>query len=392
MRYEIGIEQHKPVRFGRILATDMETVMQHRPSIQRASRLGFTLVELLVVIAIIGVLVALLLPAVQAAREAARRTQCTNQVRQMMLSMLNHESSRKAFPSGGIDPWPKIQDYLTGPDGTPYGPEKQCLGWAFQILPYLEGGNTYNLKTDLEIDSTIDPMFNCPSKRAPTRYAFPGDNGNFPYLMDYAAAVPYPSAADIGRPMAQYRRLFDILGSGDTRACGELTFWGGKSLQIPRHARDFDPNKDVTQLGIYTGFHGVIVRSNMVVLRGEQVTTNFYTRISFNRIEDGSSNTMVLGEKRLEPSLYDVGDWHDDKGWAGGWDPDGLRSTVCEFGPDEDTSDGLAGYRFGSAHAAGMNAGFADGSAHFLNYDIDQMLFNHLGHRADGTADGLDGI
>src|SRR5690554_5602753 len=90
---------------------------------------GFTLVELLVVIAIIGVLVALLLPAIQAAREAARRSQCTNQVKQLMTAMLNHESARKVFPSGGIIPWPYLEDYLNGPNGAPYGPEKQGLGW-----------------------------------------------------------------------------------------------------------------------------------------------------------------------------------------------------------------------------------------------------------------------
>ncbi|MCA9147637.1 MAG: DUF1559 domain-containing protein, partial [Planctomycetales bacterium] len=106
---------------------------------------GFTLVELLVVIAIIGVLVALLLPAIQAAREAARRTQCTNQVKQMMTAMLNHESAKQAFPSGGIIPWPNIQDYLTGPNGRPYGPEKQGLGWAYQILPYIEADNVLNI-------------------------------------------------------------------------------------------------------------------------------------------------------------------------------------------------------------------------------------------------------
>src|SRR5215213_9263319 len=119
-------------------------------------RHGFTLVELLVVIAIIGILVALWLPAVQAAREAARRTQCTNHIKQMMLAMHNLESAKKAFPSGGIAPYAAIENYLTdslsiprpaNPKGAPLGPEQQGMSWAYQILPYLEESAVYDLKT-----------------------------------------------------------------------------------------------------------------------------------------------------------------------------------------------------------------------------------------------------
>src|SRR4051794_18126873 len=90
---------------------------------------GFTLVELLVVIAIIGILVALLLPAIQAAREAARRSQCMNNLKQIMLSIHNFVSAKQVFPGGGIAPWPRIQDYLTSANGQPYGPDKQGLSW-----------------------------------------------------------------------------------------------------------------------------------------------------------------------------------------------------------------------------------------------------------------------
>src|SRR3954466_6905716 len=106
----------------------------------RFQRCGFTLVELLVVIAIIGILVALLLPAIQSAREAARRTQCTNHIKQMMLAMHNLESSMKCFPSGGMAPYSSIENYLSdssptnpNPQGQPFGPEKQGLSWAYQI-------------------------------------------------------------------------------------------------------------------------------------------------------------------------------------------------------------------------------------------------------------------
>ena len=102
-------------------------------------RTGFTLVELLVVITIIGILIALLLPAVQAAREAARRMQCTNHLKQIGLAMLNHEQAHKQFPTGGWG-WGWIGDPDRGFD------HRQPGGWVYNILPYLEQDALYNLQ------------------------------------------------------------------------------------------------------------------------------------------------------------------------------------------------------------------------------------------------------
>jgi prepilin-type N-terminal cleavage/methylation domain-containing protein/prepilin-type processing-associated H-X9-DG protein len=360
---------------------------------------GFTLVELLVVIAIIGVLVALLLPAVQAAREAARRTQCKNNSKQIMLSMHNHVDAKKAFPSGGIAPWPRIHHYLVSPGGAPYGPDKQGLSWAFQILPYLEGQAVYNIRTEKEMEETAIGMYYCPSRRPPTKAILPNDTGGFPYLIDYASAVPFRSRGQVGNDAIYNGWLTKAAAAADTGGCHREEFWGRAGGPI----HDFSAT--ATSGAGYTGFWGVIVRSELHVHRGTGAKNNYgwYTPIDHSKIIDGSSNTLVLGEKFVIPSVYGGSTdgalmWHDDKGWTDGWDPDTLRSTICTMmadreitksGPDEVR---VAGFRFGSAHSEGINSAFADGSVRFLRYDIDIETFNRLGHRADEESINLEAL
>jgi prepilin-type N-terminal cleavage/methylation domain-containing protein len=363
---------------------------------QRRVRLAFTLVELLVVIAIIGVLVGLLLPAVQAAREAARRSQCTNNVKQMMLAMINHESAKKAFPSAGIVPWPRIQDYSQA--GKPFGPKDQGVGWAFQILPYAEGQAIANLGDQVALDNTVISMMNCPSRRGPTQAAVvSGDGvGTRPYLMDYAAAMPFRSDAQLGiaegGDSAQWRPNSD---NTDTTGCTAGSFWGYRNGTV-RHGNEVKGASSSD--AAYTGYQGVIVRSDLLVRENKDGPiinhrTGFYTKISYGQIEDGSSNTLVIGEKRLKPSEYGTGNGlDDDSGWTSGFDFDTLRATNCELGPDEETTDGAAPYRFGSAHSTVMISGFADGSVHPISYSIDIRMFNKLGHRSDGAVVDLNNL
>ena len=161
-------------------------------SMRTAPRLAFTLVELLVVIAIIGVLVALLLPAVQAAREAARRTDCQNRLKQIGLSMQNHVNAIATFPTGGDLPNPNIVNYLSAPapGGRPYGASRQGLGWGYQLLPYLEQGSIQGIKTQAQLQNTEVSMYFCPSRRGPTRGASSSGIGVPTILSDYAGATP----------------------------------------------------------------------------------------------------------------------------------------------------------------------------------------------------------
>ena len=234
----------------------------------RFQRYGFTLVELLVVIAIIGILVALLLPAVQSAREAARRTQCTNHIKQMMLAMHNLESAMKCFPSGGMAPYSTIEYYLTdskladgsqnpNPQGQPFGPEKQGLSWAYQFLPYLEESATHSIKKADDLNSIIISAYHCPSKRGPTRSIYGAE------LMDYAAAVPSRPHSKVGPANPNYVYVNDDPTWGTT-GCAVQEFWGDVGGNIRFEQPDIQ-NLTPTQLSnpkLFVGFMGVIVRSN----------------------------------------------------------------------------------------------------------------------------------
>ena len=310
---------------------------------------GFTLVELLVVITIIGILISLLLPAVQAAREAARRVQCSNQLKQMGLAVLNHEAAMRMFPTSGDVPWPVLQNYVT--NGQPNGPAKQGMGWAFQILPYLEQEAVYGLDTQAEVEQVALGIYFCPSRRRPTRQ-------DVRYLIDYAAATP-----------GKITRNSD--GTPNCELDSVRSLWGG------RDGADVRWEISSGQPNIYDG---IIVRINWWY--ADQEFKGGSAPTTFGDIKDGASNTIVLAEKCLNPDEYLSGAWHDDRGWTDGWDPDTMRSTT--FAPHQDSNQiGDTGYLFGSAHSGGFNAVFADGSVRRISYSVDRNVFCCLGHRQD---------
>lgn len=289
---------------------------------------GFTLVELLVVIAIIGILVALLLPAVQAARESARRTQCINNLKQQGIAIHSYHDTLKHMPPGGFNPW--------GPEGS----------WPVHLLNYIEQSNLARLNTA----NNVDPLrygggplvFFCPSRRPA---AATGAQGNR-FLMDYASATPAASP-----------------NSWDQFWYGDIWGMGWTSQQ----------------------YQGAIVRggkNSAGVWQGNEVNMGGMT--------DGTSNTLMVSEKQLNPAEYRSGSWHDDAGWADGWDPDVVRYTG--FQPNSDrmfgNQGGWEGYRFGSAHSVGIISLLGDASVRMINYNVNLTVFNAIGTRAGGETPG----
>ncbi len=314
---------------------------------------GFTLVELLVVITIIGILISLLLPAVQSAREAARRLQCSNNLKQMALAVHNLVQARGIFPTGGTVPWPMIESYST--DGVPWGPEKQGLGWHYQILPYMEQQAIYNTTSQVTLQKFAISQYFCPSRRPVTLYS--GSN----VLNDYAGITA-------GDPPSITK---------DDSTTLDNAYWQGDHWKVPSGVQ----------------WHGIIVRCNWDISSTPAKAVSSTPPIGFAAVKDGTSNTLMLAEKRLHPCNYQSGDWHDDRGWTDGWDPDTIRSTSYPPGPDTDQSAvGVGGqaldlaYSVGSAHSSGFNAAFADGSIHSLSYSIDREVFSYLGNRHDGKV------
>jgi prepilin-type processing-associated H-X9-DG protein len=325
-------------------------------------------VELLVVIAIIGILVGLLLPAIQAAREAARRTQCKNNLRQIGLAILNLESSYRTFPSGGVAPWPNITDYSSA--GTPFGPEKQGLSWAFQILPYLEEGALHNLGTTELLQTNSVPLYFCPSRRPPSRNPV-----TRAWLMDYAGLVPAPSRSNLGDV-----KFADVLTNGCNNAYG---FWGTTT-----YINDLRPRSSAILKASYTGFYGIFVRGSYYI---DNITRKFFDLqygplTKQSQITDGTSKTTMVAEKRMRSDLMGQDLPYDDRGWSDGWDIDTLKSTICS--PQPDGAVALPGpgdaLTSGSAHPGGQNVLFADGAVAFIDFNVDLETWNRLAHKSDG--------
>ncbi|MFM8497685.1 MAG: DUF1559 domain-containing protein [Planctomycetia bacterium] len=327
-------------------------------------RSGFTLVELLVVIAIIGVLIGLLLPAVQAAREAARRSSCLNNVKQLSLGCLNHESTKKRFPTNGWGfTWTGEAD--RGSD------RRQPAGWIYNVLPFIEETSLHSMGAGLagsarnaahtERLSSLIQGINCPSRRA----------GLFPWAMSW-------SFANANRPTKVARADYAANGGDDYVSPSEPNppAWSSNA-----------PNSDAGPASLS---EGESARAGATFADKEQSATGvFYvgSRTTVSAIPDGLTRTIILGEKYLDPARYADGlDNSDNEAALVGCNQDITRWTADS--PLNDVRGTSDGTRFGGPHVGLVGVAFCDGSARFLQINIDPAIFRALGNRKDGAPAG----
>jgi prepilin-type N-terminal cleavage/methylation domain-containing protein/prepilin-type processing-associated H-X9-DG protein len=307
------------------------------------SRSAFTLVELLVVIAIIGILVALLLPAIQAAREAARRTECVNHMKQTGLALLNYHDTRGRLPFARTS-----HDY-------------QGHTWYVDILPYMEGQNIYNewlandpasssgpkgprfnKQTQRVVEFTLPDYF-CPSRRSGPINST--DEGTLPVslkgsLGDYAVCTNDALTADWS-------------GGLDPKSCNGAFFNAA--------AKD-DPSR------------------NHAALRLKDIT-------------DGTSKTFFVGEKHVRRSVQQASgydncifnsDFGETAGRCAGATTNAAGVAVGDFAPIATDQDEAYNGQFGSWHPSVCNFVMADGHVDGIATDVDLLTLKYLANRRDG--------
>lgn len=296
--------------------------------------MGFTLVELLVVISIIGLLVAMLLPAVQAAREAARQTQCRNNLKQIVTGVHNFESAKRYFPGFAGDREPFLNTYDTARINLAKAWSRQG-NWILQSLTFMEDSavadiliayarGTANMAEVKNAVAVPIPIFNCPTRRA---------------------ALAYPL--------------------------------------VTAFKTDFGPVAARTDYAM-SGGSATVVTAYTVKFVGEGVW-EYGRRTRLKNIVDGLSNTYLVGEKTMDPLKYTTGDDYGDRGPIAGFNNppspatnQGATNSYVRFAvqtPSRDVSNTcMSCHNFGSAHSATCNISMADGSVRSLSYDMDLKL------------------
>jgi prepilin-type N-terminal cleavage/methylation domain-containing protein len=327
---------------------------------------GFTLVELLVVIAIIGILIALLLPAVQMAREAARRSQCSNNLKQIILAAHNYHDTHGAFPTSTS--WAR--------DGLP-DPRDIINGWSakFRLLPYIEQANLYDRTNMLQGPFTNGwgnqynahlsvrlPIFNCPSQP----YTLVGGQANFTYAINQGTSH-YNHDANSATASAQYNRHNGFaaensqsVGSSDAPVTfGSMPDGSSNTAAFSEFVLDIG-NRDMNSV-VYSWASGnstMQVRQSCIAqsgLSGRQEMRGRAWSWGNHLVGEFYAHTMLPKEKSCHS-------------WAGDWEADVVMAA-------------------NSGHPDGVNVARGDGSVTFVSKSINQYAWWAFGTRIGREAE-----
>jgi prepilin-type N-terminal cleavage/methylation domain-containing protein len=304
-------------------------------------RTGFTLVELLVVIAIIGILIGMLLPAVQQVREAARRATCANNIRQQVLALHNYESAYQKFPPAHLingswwgGPF-EVQPAPNGYASNSYPHGGAFWSWMMAVAPFLEQGNLY-------------------------------DNVNF-------------SASGASWPWWQF------MPNGETIMSVNCATFVCPSDQRGDEKWE-DPGNDTIKVAV-TSYLGVSGRDSYMATGGQDGMIYVNSKVNMGMVTDGTSNTLMVGERTPAKDLLYGWQWagagdnvqgeadvvlgvHERIGVDWGADPNGYETDY--FRPGDPRSPGnIHRFHYWSSHPGGATWGLADGSTQFISYDMD---------------------
>lgn len=375
-------------------------------------RIGFTLVELLVVIAIIGVLIALLLPAVQAAREAARRTQCVNNVKQMALGAINYESGQGRFPPGRLAP-----DWVIGSTERALGytayesvtPSTKTGFFSVHIwlLPYMEEGNVYDL-IDFSLGqvkkmqnptnphfaaySTAKDLFLCPSD-GNTGIIVSENN----YRSNFGGSTPGAGGRTGQKGSAAYRELpsetWHVGGNGAFTS-------GAKGLKLGKYSDGLSKTAFFSERIKGSG-HDYETGASAVPTRADMLRCQNSTLVSPNA--DVAAFNQAFASESTPPTqpmtfvFGGAGRWIGD--WSNGWPFAGYDSSQynhvappnwsgidCGVNSIPDAPHEHAVVAARSDHPGGVNVGYGDGHVEFVTDGVDLNVWRAAGSRNGGET------